>query len=204
MLSKVLVPPAVKEALGLNTSVLTLAPPMEVSAALVGTNGITNGILLLFWFAFLWLIVRASIFLYFYWPSRIPLLQTESLCSLCISLLCSLFVINLRDFVAVLFLKDLFIFRERGKEGEREGEKHQCVVASHAPPLPTGNLAQNPGMCLDWELNRWPFALQSSAQSSEPHQPGLIRKISKHFISIPGYGLFFTLLQWPFIVQKLI
>ena len=23
----------------------------------------------------------------------------------------------------------LFIFRERGREGEREGEKHQCVVA---------------------------------------------------------------------------
>ena len=24
-----------------------------------------------------------------------------------------------------------------GKEGEREGEKHQCVVASCAPPLGT-------------------------------------------------------------------
>ena len=23
----------------------------------------------------------------------------------------------------------LFIFREQGREGEREGEKHQCVVA---------------------------------------------------------------------------
>ena len=32
----------------------------------------------------------------------------------------------------------LFIFRERGREGEREGEKHQCVVASLAPP--TGGL----------------------------------------------------------------
>ena len=39
----------------------------------------------------------------------------------------------------------LFIFRERGKEGEREGEKHQCVVASHTPP--TGDLASTPGMC---------------------------------------------------------
>ena len=45
----------------------------------------------------------------------------------------------------------LFIFTERGREGERGGEKHQCVVASHAPP--TGNLACNPGMCPDWELN---------------------------------------------------
>ena len=39
----------------------------------------------------------------------------------------------------------LFIFRERGREGEKEGEKHQCVVASHVPP--TGDLAHNPGMC---------------------------------------------------------
>ena len=43
----------------------------------------------------------------------------------------------------------LFIFRERGRVGEREEEKHQCVVSSHAPP--TGDLACNPGMCPDWE-----------------------------------------------------
>ena len=35
----------------------------------------------------------------------------------------------------------LFIFRERGKEREREGEKHQCVVVSHDPS--TGDLADN-------------------------------------------------------------
>ena len=28
----------------------------------------------------------------------------------------------------------LFIFRQRGREGERKGEKHQCVVISHGPP----------------------------------------------------------------------
>ena len=28
----------------------------------------------------------------------------------------------------------LFIFRERGREGEREGEKYQCVVASPVSP----------------------------------------------------------------------
>ena len=49
------------------------------------------------------------------------------------------------------FLKILLIFRERGREGAREGEKHQCVVASRAHP--TGDLAHNPGMCPDWELN---------------------------------------------------
>ena len=31
----------------------------------------------------------------------------------------------------------LFIFRERGREGEREGEKHQCVVVSTCPRMGT-------------------------------------------------------------------
>ena len=76
----------------------------------------------------------------------------------------------------------LFIFRERGREGERDGEKHQCVVASHMPPTggtwPTtyapnwGDLAHNPGMCPDWESNQRPFGLQAGMQSTEPHQPG--------------------------------
>ena len=59
----------------------------------------------------------------------------------------------------MLFLLYLFIFfclyyffRQRGKEGEREGEKHQCVVASYVPP--TVVLARNPGMCPDWESNQ--------------------------------------------------
>ena len=30
----------------------------------------------------------------------------------------------------------LFIIRERGREGEREGEKHQCMVASQVPHHP--------------------------------------------------------------------
>ena len=46
----------------------------------------------------------------------------------------------------VIFFKILFIFLERDREGEREGEEHQCVVASHTPL--TGELAHNPGMCL--------------------------------------------------------
>ena len=56
------------------------------------------------------------------------------------------------------FLKILFISRERGREGEREGEKHQCVVTSHVAP--TGDLACNPGMCPDWESNWRPFGSQ--------------------------------------------
>ena len=52
----------------------------------------------------------------------------------------------------------LLIFRERGREGERGGEKHQCVVASRVPC--TEDLACNPGMCPDWESNQWPFGSQ--------------------------------------------
>ena len=45
------------------------------------------------------------------------------------------------------FLKILFICRAKGREGEREGEKHQCLVASLTTH--TGALAHNLGMCPD-------------------------------------------------------
>ena len=66
------------------------------------------------------------------------------------------------------FFKDFIylFFRERKTEGEREGEIHQWVVASHAPP--TGDLAHNTGMCPDWESNQRPFG----QHWCEPHQPG--------------------------------
>ena len=46
------------------------------------------------------------------------------------------------------------------------------MVASLTPP--PGDPAHNPGMCPDWESNSQPFGSQASAQSTEPHQPGLI------------------------------
>ena len=64
----------------------------------------------------------------------------------------------------------LLIFRERGREREREGEK--CMVAFHTPS--TGDLAHNPGMYPDWESNWQPFGSQADAQSTEPHQPGMM------------------------------
>ena len=74
------------------------------------------------------------------------------------------------------FFKGFFIYfyfqRERGREGERDGEKHQCVVASHMHP--TGDLAHNSGMCPEWQSNGWPFGSQADTQSTEPHQPELI------------------------------
>ena len=55
-----------------------------------------------------------------------------------------------------LFFKDfIYLFAERGEGKKKEGEKHQCVVASSVPP--TGDLAHNPGMCPDWESNSNPL-----------------------------------------------
>ena len=53
----------------------------------------------------------------------------------------------------------LFIFREKGRQGENEGQKH-------TPP--SGDLAHNPGTCPDWKSNQWPFGSQASTQSTEP------------------------------------
>ena len=75
----------------------------------------------------------------------------------------------------------LFILEREGREGEKEGGKHQNVVASHTPP--TGDLAYNPGMCPDWEWNQQPFGSQAGTQFTEPHQPG------QHFTFSISYKL---------------
>ena len=59
----------------------------------------------------------------------------------------------------------MFIYLFLEKRREAEGEKHQYVVASHA--LPTRDLAQNPGMCPDWESNGQSFGLQAGNQSGQ-------------------------------------
>ena len=81
-------------------------------------------------------------------------------------------VVNLIKTHCFFNLKNFFkfIFRERGREGERGGERQQCVVTCLTPL--TGDLAHNPGMCPNWELSQWPFGLQAGTQFSEPHQPG--------------------------------
>ena len=68
--------------------------------------------------------------------------------------------------------KVIYLFLEMRREGEREGGKHQCVVASSMHP--PGDLAHNLGMCPDWELNQLPLASQADIKSTEPHQPRLI------------------------------
>ena len=44
-----------------------------------------------------------------------------------------------------------------------------CGCPSHTPYW---ELTYNPGICYDWELNQQPYASQSGAQSTEPHNPG--------------------------------
>ena len=62
------------------------------------------------------------------------------------------------------------LFLERGEGKEKEGEKHQCVVASHAPP--NGNLARAIQACaLTWNQTNRPFGSQAGTQFAEPHQP---------------------------------
>ena len=97
------------------------------------------------------------------------------------------------------FNKILFIFRQREKEGEREGGKHQCVVASHMPP--TEDPAYNPGMCPDWELNRLPFGLQANDQSTGPHQPGLYSIFFKNIKAILSWEPYKTRLLARFGLQ---
>ena len=81
------------------------------------------------------------------------------------------FILKKCFFSVFEYFFSIYLYLERG-QGEREGEKHKCVVASCVPP--TGDLVTNPGMCPDWESNLWLFGSQAKEKSTEPHQPGLI------------------------------
>ena len=96
--------------------------------------------------------------------------------------------ITIYNYHFFLFLKGfIYLSLERGRQGEREGEKHQCVVASRTST--TADLACNPGMCPDWESNLRPLGSQAGTQSTEPHQPGII--------TIP-------LVKWEWLRSKLV
>ena len=51
----------------------------------------------------------------------------------------------------------LFTFRERVREGEKEGEKHQSICCFLEPPF--GDLAHNLAVCSGQESNQQPFGL---------------------------------------------
>ena len=70
----------------------------------------------------------------------------------------------------------LFVFREKGRKGERGRETSMYGRNIDLLPLarvPTRGLAHNPGMCPDRGSNQWPFALRDGAQPTEPCQSGL-------------------------------
>ena len=70
-------------------------------------------------------------------------------------------------FILSFFLRlYLFIFRGEGREKEREGQKHQCVAASHVPLL--GTWLETQACALDWESNQRTFGSQAGTQSTEP------------------------------------
>ena len=94
-----------------------------------------------------------------------------------------------------IFFRVLFIFRERGREGERKGEKYQCVVASYtSTPPPT------PGT--------WPTTQACALTGNQTGKP-LVRRpalnplshtcqgTSLHFFTFES-GYYFQLQNFPF------
>ena len=71
------------------------------------------------------------------------------------------------DRIVFLFLK-IYLFLDRVERRKRRRETSMCGCL---PRTPTGDMALNPGMYPDWELNRQPFGSQAGTQSTEPHQP---------------------------------
>ena len=72
-----------------------------------------------------------------------------------------------------LFYKRFYLFLELGEGRQKERERNISVWLPLAHPLPGwGDLARNPGMCPDRELNQRPLSSQASTESTEPHQLG--------------------------------
>ena len=66
------------------------------------------------------------------------------------------------------FFQDfIYLFLER-VEGRERGRETSICGCLYTPPA--GDVAHNPGMCPEWELNQQLFGLQASTQSTEPHQ----------------------------------
>ena len=76
---------------------------------------------------------------------------------------------------------DLFIFREREREGEREGNLN--VQLPPTCPI-VGTWPTTQAMCPDWESNRQPFGLQACAQPTELHQPGQKSDFFKELVHV--------------------
>ena len=85
---------------------------------------------------------------------------------------------NLKWFPALrfggrFFFKDFVYFCLESGEGGRKRRRKTSICERYLGQLPLKRPQWIPGMCPDWELNKWPFSWQASTQSTEPHQPGL-------------------------------
>ena len=90
-------------------------------------------------------------------------------------------MVNRPEVLLFSFFKDfiyLFIFKERGRERGRKGEKHPYVVASRTPP--TGDLACNPGI--------WP-ATQACGLTGNLTSDPLVYRPVLNPLSHPSQGL---------------
>ena len=87
--------------------------------------------------------------------------------------LCHLSLVTTSQNIYLFIFKDfIYVYLERGEGREKDRERNIDVWLSLVCP-DYGDLACNPGMCPDWELNQQPFSSQAVTQSAEPHQPGL-------------------------------
>ena len=72
------------------------------------------------------------------------------------------------------------------------------MVASHAPP--TGDLAYNPGMCPDWELNWRPLvrrlALNLLSHTSQGQAELFYHNRGQHSSYLGGYLIKVVILMW--------
>ena len=81
--------------------------------------------------------------------------------------------------LSLFFFKILFISRERGKEGDREGEKHQCVVASHMSHTGEPGLQPRHVPWLGIEPSAFQFTSQYSVHWATPIR-ALLHKFKLH------------------------
>ena len=82
----------------------------------------------------------------------------------------------------------VFIFQQRGREGQRKGEKHQLVASLESPAR---DLACNPGMCPDWEPN---LRLSVCRMTPNPlSYTGQDKKINVILLGWPNYYFFILL-----------
>ena len=92
-------------------------------------------------------------------PKDSPLRGTVHTCCVCF-------------FFFFFFLRFYLFYFYRGERKEKEKKRNINVWLPLTCPL-LGTWPATQACALDWELNWWPFGPQASAQSTEPHQPGM-------------------------------